>query len=775
MTGHRAQRPDLLRSDEMAPSSSLSSPVASSPPMRPLATPTAPAVAQPSSTTPAAGNSMTVGYPPLLVCGTAERVGSNWLSDTLRSRMAQHNEPLRQQLAASHPLSALNPTLAPPSRLPLRADGGLELEIADNYGRWWTQVRRELDPFAAYWLAVFTAAKFSPTPQMVKETNLFHAWPVFLGLFPGAAVVVLSRSPVGVASSFARGHLYERWDYPTRYRTLAAASAASPSGPPWGLLLPDDEPPSHVGLTRLTVLNALLLAHALDDRPHGHVPYESALYDPGLGVRVVAEQLRPHLPVEMLAPLLFTTSSSDHTTRRADDTRALPQSAHPSGTPGQAEAVVPDVDRLDDTYATVSRTSDLLAHLDASTADHVRAETAATLDTGATLCPPAVVARACSWLSGDHLYQLAPLDSPSTRTAQPHRAQVTSSVGRDASDSYTDSGGGASAWTPAPGLSQLTWPLTWRAALISNNEFARFLDDLATAGLRNVHASTHLLALTCMPHQRGGRLHPAGYGHRISPGYGDHPVYWVTWIGAAAYAALVGARLPTRAEAHVLTRGRLGHLRQVRDKLGDHRPTTATQGRSRGELPQELARLNVGYRYGDVLPVLETAADAETHGRIHHALGNLAVWCLDGPAPTPSGSTPTIGRPTQRWLHGAAWNTPVGTADDGNDLLDRLDTELSTLIARHLTGASRSVGIRLVRDLDHPRNPVPIDELAHLLNTWLADLPPAACLPDHPGSALPPPYAPLENALIEALAPPPPHGCVPKTPARPVQASGHGE
>lgn len=46
---------------------------------------------------------------PVLALGVSERVGSNWLSDLLRPVMVQHNEPLRQQIGAEHPLSALNP------------------------------------------------------------------------------------------------------------------------------------------------------------------------------------------------------------------------------------------------------------------------------------------------------------------------------------------------------------------------------------------------------------------------------------------------------------------------------------------------------------------------------------------------------------------------------------------------------------------------------------------------------------------------------------------
>ncbi len=48
--------------------------------------------------------------PPLLLLGTMERVGSNWVSDTLRPVTGQYNEPFRQQLGPAHPLSALNPS-----------------------------------------------------------------------------------------------------------------------------------------------------------------------------------------------------------------------------------------------------------------------------------------------------------------------------------------------------------------------------------------------------------------------------------------------------------------------------------------------------------------------------------------------------------------------------------------------------------------------------------------------------------------------------------------
>jgi hypothetical protein len=210
--------------------------------------------------------------------------------------------------------------------------------------------------------------------------------------------------------------------------------------------------------------------------------------------------------------------------------------------------------------------------------------------------------------------------------------------------------------------------LLWRSLLVSNAEYATWLNLLHAAGLPNTHAGTHLL-LTPMPHERGGRIHfddTAGVW-RVSPGYGYHPAYWVTWIGAAAYAAWDGARLPGHAEL--------------------------------SQASADTAPANTDYRVGDVVAVAEPG-QASRH--IPHLVGNLQVWCADGPALDRWG-------PVQRYLHGAAWNTPGTRAD------------VARLRSRHLLGSSRGVGIRLVRgDRDDVRARVGVVDLAYRLAGWLA-------------------------------------------------------
>lgn len=175
-----------------------------------------------------------------------------------------------------------------------------------------------------------------------------------------------------------------------------------------------------------------------------------------------------------------------------------------------------------------------------------------------------------------------------------------------------------------------------------------------------------------MPHERGGRLHCDTHTGRwtVSPGFGSHPACWVTWTGAAAFAARQGTRLPSRSEM------------------------TAEASRD------DLTATNHSYQVGDTVPVTEPGRGP---GEIHHLAGNLQVWCSDGPATCPLA-------PAVRWLHGAAWNTP-GTQE-----------EIIRPRGRHLSGASRGVGIRLVRDRQAGRPAATAAGVASDLSAWVRTL-----------------------------------------------------
>jgi len=529
--------------------------------------------------------------PPVLLLGVMERVGSNWVSDTLRPVTGQHNEPFRQQIGPAHPLSSLNPGMSPD-------DAALQL-----------------GPYGQHWLVTFAAGKYAPVRQVIKETNLFFALPAFLALFPGSPAVVLTRSPLGVASSFARGGLFSRWDYRARYRQMTAMTTR-PEFAAWAGIVPDDHPSDLAALARLQVLNTLLLA--------------TALHSCGVGG---------------LAVIRYETAVLDPAAVRAELARLVPE-APGLGSPEPAAPAA-----AEDTFATTTGKTELTAGLTAADASEIDAAVDGALSAGRDAVPGPAWDLARDWASGGCLYSLVPPE-PASR---PKRRRVPV-AGRSCPVRWVR---GRSAGD-----------LRWRNLLVTNDEFAAFLNEMADQGLPNCLDGCYLLAVQ-MPHERGGRLHYNPYARRwtVSPGFGAHPAYWVTWTGAAAFAARHGARLPSRAEM------------------------IAETGRD------DLKVTNHGYQAGDTGPVTEPGLGP---GEIHHLAGNLQVWCGDGPD-----GHPVV--PASRWLHGAAWNTP-GTTE-----------EIRRPRSRHLPGASRGVGIRLVRDHAATRA-VTAAEVAEAVSTWVRSL-----------------------------------------------------
>jgi hypothetical protein len=536
--------------------------------------------------------------PPLLMLGTSERVGSNWLSDTLRPVMEQHNEPFRQQLGAVHPLSALNPQAVPVGEVT-----GMGLGA---YGR--------------HWLVTFVTSKYGTVRQGVKETNLFFAMASLLALFPDSPVAVLSRSPLGVASSFLRSGLFARWDYRSRYQQILTMTRSGRECC-YASLVPDDDPPDIVALTRLQVLNTVLLAGAVHGRDIAHIPYEATVQS---NQTALAELVR--VAPELAGRLAVARGGTSGSPPRP-------------GVPGREDSI----------YSTAAAKEELVAHLSEAEGETVHEAIAAALATAASVLPAGTAGRAAAWLGGGQHYRLTPPIRP--RSPGPAEQRYP---GTRTAVSYVRRG-----------------ELDWRNLLVTNAEFTVLLNELAQAGLASSQAGTPLLACE-MPHERGGRLHydPDARRWRVSHGYEKHPVYWVTWIGAAAFAATRGARLPRRAELIELT------------------------------IPCPGPILNAGYRFADVTPAIEPGLGG---GDIHHLVGNLQVWCGDGPD-----SGQLCDGPAARWLHGAAWNTP-----DTSEEIHRPRW-------RHLTGSSRGVGIRLVRDGACP--PVSAVELARRLQTWLISL-----------------------------------------------------
>lgn len=91
-------------------------------------------------------------------------------------------------------------------------------------------------------------------------------------------------------------------------------------------------------------------------------------------------------------------------------------------------------------------------------------------------------------------------------------------------------------------------------------------------------------------------------------GKGDHPVNWVSWHAAMAYAKWVGKRLPTEAEWEKAARGGLTGKRFPNGDVVD------------------VSSVNFDKRLGGTTPVGKYTANG--YG-LYDIVGNVAEWCLD--------------------------------------------------------------------------------------------------------------------------------------------------
>lgn len=199
---------------------------------------------------------------------------------------------------------------------------------------------------------------------------------------------------------------------------------------------------------------------------------------------------------------------------------------------------------------------------------------------------------------------------------------------------------------PAPIPSQV--PLVPRQSetitpLVTNAEFCHFLNELRSHGVHNQIGNMNFLFNENMLRARGGRIIFSHNCYGVVPGYERHPVYWVTWFGAALYASYKGTTLPTFSEF-----------------TGAYTAMLC-----------DLAIINASYRHGDTV-----AIDSDENSLI----GNLASWCQDGPQASSS-------HPNYRYMSGIAWNKPA------------TPTELSRQRRRSVIDSSRAVGIRMKKPL----------------------------------------------------------------------------
>jgi hypothetical protein len=514
---------------------------------------------------------------PLLILGIFERVGSNWLLDTLNSCVHTHNEPFKQQLGKESAYSTLATHLE---------DVQSPLSLQKN-------------PFIRYWLETFVATKYGTVDHAIKETNLFFALKNFTILFSDAPVLVLKREPLGIFSSLMSQDLFSQWHYVQRYEQLHAV-ALSPEWKAFQFIF--DSPngsavsPMQI-LTRLLFLNTLLIAEALDARPYVEVSYEASVKN--------HSEILAFLSVEVFPGRDFLSAQ--------EETLDVSNTRQGTFSPGRTK-------------------NTLKAFLDTQDEKVVYAE----LDR--------LLAAAEMHFSARSIER--------TKNFLHYNRRSYDLVGRKPASVFPSLAEHKTAAAPIAFVPDETNPIAWRNILVTNREYAEFLNALRSKNIFNVLDGGQMFFNENMIEARGGRIHfnTIHNVYEVSAGYEEHPVYWVTWIGALAFAHYRGLRLPTRAELCSLI---------------EHTPVV-------------FDAINAGHVHDDVQPV---SLERYVHGAICDVVGNLSVWCSDGPDQK-EGDPQSV----TKYIYGTAWNRPATTQ------------EMTKGNSRPIVGNSRSVGIRLVQD-----------------------------------------------------------------------------
>ncbi len=512
--------------------------------------------------------------PPVLVLGVSERVGSNWFLDTLANSVHTHNEPFRQQLHGSHPLST---AISRPIGV---ADYSLS----------------EMHPYERYWLTNFVTSKYGVIPQAVKETNLFFATQNFVDLFPHSKAVILSRSPVGIAGSFADNNLFKKWNYAERYNQLKAMTR-QPQYERYGFIFEGQHDPGSLRkLTRLIVMNTLLVCESLGEREQLSVTYEASVGDRD---RVLARASQ------------FLLGEGASLVDLEEDSSVMP-----------AEHV----------FSTRRNRNGLTTHLEPEDTQIIRSEVRRLLADSLTILTDSEYEKAQELLE---------------HTTDDYVAVGTSKLSRVEAPTEKNTSNTSPAYE---NISDPESNILWGNQLVANRDFVEFINAMYQEGVPNVINGAQLFVNENMIPDRGGRVwFNTNKGvYEITPSYEDHPVYWVTWLGAAAYARYKGGRLPDRSEMQ---------------RLVDSQSV-------------DLSGANCDHKNDDVLPAGLTPPNAIG---MYDMVGNLSVWCRDGYLETP-------GQSLNRYIFGTAWNRS-GTPH-----------ELSKIKSRPVSGCSRSVGIRLIED-----------------------------------------------------------------------------
>lgn len=406
--------------------------------------------------------------PPAIALGQFERVGSTFYLDQLEKSHIVHNKPYKLLL---------------PGQWPIARNFPRQLQSIDDFFR-----NGDIQEADKHWFRNFVLSLHAPGNQVVKETCLFFALPQFLECFPGSNISILSRSPMGIASSFKRNGLFERWGYANLASTLnTQLNATRPDN--YGAMrqMIAERGTWREQLAWMIGLNAVLLSrHIPQDHIVEIVRYEEDIVPEGQK-RVVYE--------ERSSDSIFSTNIN----KTHDDF--------------ENRFTQPEIDELILAMEACSK--------------FVKEEF--------DLYDQRLFAQLYSRHIADRRVSEMHEDSPKIGKVS-HATEATDLIliQPDLKPIEHDMK-----------VLDDSQEIAWDNSLITNLQMASFLQELIEAGLDP--AVNHMFLLDNMPISRGGRINfdKQRNSFALAKGFENYPAYWVSWLANSLFAYREGMRLPT--------------------------------------------------------------------------------------------------------------------------------------------------------------------------------------------------------------------------------------
>ena len=211
---------------------------------------------------------------------------------------------------------------------------------------------------------------------------------------------------------------------------------------------------------------------------------------------------------------------------------------------------------------------------------------------------------------------------------------------------------------------------------VTNAQFKAFVDANPEWGKDNIEDRFHEIIGGPLP--EGGEYLEHWRGNTYPAGKADHPVTYVNWYAAMAYAVWAGKRLPTEAEWEYAARGGLA---------GKKYPW--------GDDEAIPAGTNFDRYVGDTTPVGEDAANG--YG-LYNIAGNVTEWCLDAYESNFYAASDNSRNPIAPGFHIASDNSrnPVASGRRIQWLCENF-TSIPSQSSRVLRGGSWSDDVRFLR------------------------------------------------------------------------------